>query len=126
MFGMLFIVCCRWLIIVWMWLLCLFSGLRLICRWVLFSVGLVLLMLMKEVRFFIVGFLRIMLVICCWCLVMLVKEIDCGVWRVFWIMLLFWIGKKFFGIKIYRIIDSVRVFRVMLSVSYGWFSIWFS
>lgn len=64
-------------------LLRLFNGLRLICKRVLFSDGLVLLTLINEVRFCIVGFCKITFAIwrCRW--VILVKELDCGVCKVF-------------------------------------------
>lgn len=126
MFGILFIVVCRWVMIFCIWLLCLFNGLRLICKCVLFSDGLVLLMLINEVRFCIVGFCKITFVIWCCCWVILVKELDCGVCKVFWIMLLFCIGKKFFGMNIYSSMLSSSVLSVMFKVSYGWFSIFVS
>lgn len=45
----------------------------------------------------IVGFFSIILVRVCWCLDMVWKEIDCGVLVMFWIILVFCIGKKFLG-----------------------------
>ena len=95
---------------------------RLICRRALFSAGLVPSTPTKEVRLSTAGSFRIILATCRWRSAMLAKETDCGAWRVPWIMPLSWIGKKPFGIKTHRIIDSARVLRATPSVSHGWFS----
>lgn len=119
MFGICVMCCCSCVMIVCVLVLCCVCGLSLISSCLLLSVVLLLFMLMNEDR--LVMFLLVSSVedSVCWCCVIVWNEIDCGVLLMFWISLVFCIGKKFLGIYRYSIVVSSRVVIVVVSIS-GW------